>query len=396
MKWWARWKNVLGSTPWKANMGDTMRSIAEEPTPFLRQTAYPTLLSSTPLADITIARERIVNTQLHWQDFVSPQFNFLPEFQDFAKHTERNMAEIVRQMEYFYDVYYRTQVWEQSPYVYIAGVGLVAAPTGTGDAAYSTAKSNAWLQGAVIPQLLGSSPGNLSFQEIWRALNVFEQEVGGTPHEGTGEAKGMSRPLDSKYALMCSSEAWNNFLDDPWLKENRPLNMNIVSESFKGDLFGRVMCSLEGKPMRIALDTNNSPTRPAPDIVELNPNAWDYGRTKPNPGYAKPNLCQLEVAYLVGGNSHDIIETGPPPSAFTESGNPDNFAKMSWNGRPYMTKNFLTYCKDSGGNMQVDTNSFGRYLRFQGTACVGISPRNPQNVLPIIFKRRYALTTYAS
>jgi len=399
---WSTWKPLLETVAWQPNEGDTMRSIMLEHSPIIRQQAYGSLLKTTPVADIGIGRERIVNTQLYWQDFVSPHFNFLASFQDFADRTMSNMKEVVRMMDVFSDMYYRTQIWENSPYVYVAGFGLIEAPVGPGDAAHAnaTGKNANWLNGTLLPALLKSSPGNLSFQEVWRALNAAETIIGMEPFEGTGKPQGDNNPLDYKYALIQSGESWNNFLDDPWLKENRPLNMNIVSEGFRGSLFGRVTSRLEKHPLRYAVGPNGL-TTPDPEIVELNPNAWDYGRCKPNPYYAKSadpngnstNYSDIEVGFLVGGRSYKAVNVGAPPSAFSAKSTPESFTKMTWNGQPYMTKNFFVPCRDTNGNATVDFNSWGRYLRFQGTAAMGIAAINPQNILPIVFKRRYSLTT---
>ena len=65
-----------------------------------------------------------------------------------------------------------------------------------------------------------------------------------------------SSPLNQKYCLVTSGEAWNNFVDDPWIKENRPLNMNIVTDGFKGDLWGRIRTKLERYSLRFGIDND--------------------------------------------------------------------------------------------------------------------------------------------
>lgn len=393
-KHWTVWDKLFNKVPWKPNMGDTMRRVAAEPTPIMRQMAFPQLLSSVPTTDVINYRERKIDAKVHWQDFVSPHFNFLPEFQDFMKHIDRNMENINRQVTIYEDVFYRTRVFHHAPFAYVCGVGLLDAPTGDGSADGSTAKSNAWISAQVGAALAGVQQGTLTFQELYKALNHFEQDIGATPFEGPGTPKGDSNPLNERFCLVLSPEAWNNFVDDPWLKENRPLNMNIVTDAFKGDLFGRIRCRLERYPIRIAVDNDFAFTSyPVPEIIEENPDREDYGRTRPNPGFSQASQAQLEVAFLVGGNAADVIDVGPPPSEFVRTLDQGAAIKMNWNGKSYMNKDFLVPCKDQAGNTFYDYNSWGRYLRIQASLALGISPFNMQNIMPIFFKRKAVINT---
>lgn len=391
-KSWVVWKPLLGTIPWKANSGDTMRRVMAEPTPVLRQEAYPQLLASVPTADIINYRERVADTKVRMQDFASPHFSYLPEFQDFMKHIDQTVMNINRQTTIYEDIFYRTMLFHHAPYVYIVGVGLVAAPTGDPNAAGTGGKTNAWLQ-AQFAALSGAGPGILSFQEVYKALNDFEQQVGATPFEGTAKPNGDSAPLNERYALVISPEAWNNFVDDPWLKENRPLNMNIVTDAFKGDLFGRARCKLERWAIRYGIDNNFSPSLPVPETVQENPDREDYGRTMPNPLYALPNNAPIEIGFFVGESPADAVTVGPPPAEFVRDLDQGAAVKMNWNGKTYLTKNFLVPCKDADGNTTYTMNEFGRYLRAQASLSLGISMINMQNILPIIYKRRAVITT---
>jgi hypothetical protein len=243
--------------------------------------------------------------------------------------------------------------------------------------------------------LLGVQNGTLTFSEIFKILNYAEQEVGMVPYEGTGLPGAPSNPLSQKFCLVIGSEDWNNFVDDPWLLQNRPLNMNIVTDVFRGDLWGRVTCKLERYPWRWKLDANASPTFERPELSEVNSSSEDYGLTKPNPQYSKVANSPIGVAFLVGGDAYDAIQVGPPPSEFTRDLPQGAVQKMNWNGKAYMTKLFNVPCKDADGNTFYDANSFGRYLRLQGTVTVGARAQNPRNVLPIIFKRRTPSVTVA-
>lgn len=392
---WQSYSKVFPKIPWKPGMGDTMRTVIVEDSPILRQTAYPNTLRSTPLADVSNVRERKSDTVLHWQDFVTPHMSWLPVFQDFLGHVEDNMRNLNRQIEVFEDVFYRTQIYDQAPYVYVAGGGLQVAPTGQNNAAYTAAgaKNLNWLQGSIWPALQKATPGYLDFKTLFQVLNEFEQTVGGTPHEGDPEPDGESNPLGGKYCLMCSSEAFNQFVDDPWLKENRTLNLNIITKGYQGEIFGRITTRLERRPLRISFDPTGNPALYAPEVINMNPNDSLFGRTFPNPQYSNPSVSDTEVAFLIGGPAYKIIDVGPPPSEFTGDTVPKDFAKMTWNAQPTMTKNFLVPCMSASGQLSFDANSFGRYLRMQATANLGIVMQNSFNILPIFFKRRVGLTT---
>lgn len=394
---WITYKPLLGEVAWKANSGNTMRRVMNEPTPVMRQESIPNLLADDPLADVINYRERIADAKLRMQDFVSPHFQYLPEFQDFMKHIDNTVENINKQIIIFEDMFYRTMLFHWAPFVYIVGKGLVAAPQGDPNTSGTGGKTNAWLQ-AQIAQI--GQPGGLSFQEIWRAFNSFETEVGATPYEGTGKPAGDSNPLNERYCLTLGTQEWNQLVDDPWLKENRPLNMNIVTDAFKGDFFGRIRCKLERYPLYYAVDDDFSPSQYAPEVTELNPDSPQYGITMPNPGYARSSdssgngVCSpIGVAFMFGGQAADVIKTGPPPAEFVRDLDQGAAVKMNWNGKTYLTKDFLVPCKTSDGGITQRMNEFGRYLRAQSSLALGISLINPRNCMPILFKRRVGITT---
>lgn len=391
-KHWTVYDKLLNSVPWKPNMGDTMRRVMSEPTPVGRQEAYPQVLANNPKTDVITYFERKTDAKIRWQDFISPHFSFLPEFQDFLKHIKENQTNIDRQITIFEDIFYRTMLFHWAPYVYIVGYGLVEAPVGDPSADGSTGKTTAFLQDC-IAKLSASGPGYLTFEELFKALNAFEQEVGATPFEGTGKPGGDSAPLNEKYCLVQSPESWNNFVSDPWVKENRPLSMDIVTGPFKGDLFGRIRSKMERFPLRYAITDDYVPSQKVPEVTELNPNRPDFNRTKPNPLYARPSNSPIEVGALMGGNCADYIKVGPPPSEFVRNMDQGAATSMTWNGQSYATKDFLVPCKDDDGNTQIEANSFGRYMRIQASLSLGISLVNMQNFMPIIFKRRVGITS---
>jgi len=403
-KYFATWSGKIstGRFKWKANNGDTLKSIIPVPTPVQRQMAFPkTIASGTPLTDVVSYRERTTLSQPAWQDFMSNTFYFKPEWADFLGHVKTNKDNIMQQMIIYEDMYYRSFALAKAPYVWICGVGLVAAPTAemnsTLDAANS--KTAAWFS-AQITALMGAADGTLSMIEVFDILNAAENEVGMTPYEGSEvPSDKAAQPLSEKYCIVVSGENWNQWVGDPWVKENRTLNMNIVTENFKGDLFGRATARIEKYQIHMQVDADNAPTFPEPEVTELNPDRENFGDTIPNPLYAKTQITDqsgatggspIGIAFLVGGPNYDIMDVGPPPSAFTETLNGIN--GMNWNGQINMTKNILVPCQTTGGETFFDMNSFGRYLRLQATSAVGARATNMKNILPIIYKRHIGLS----
>lgn len=388
---WATWPKLLESVDWKPNMGDTMKRVMVEPTPVLRQFTDPSLLRVAPKTDVVGVRERTATAQIFWQDFVSPHFNYLPSFQDFMKgNIGPSMDNLNKQMSIFEEMFYRTYIFNWAPYVYVAGYGLVAAPQGNvASETNKTGKYGSWLAQEVHNKLPAN--GYLSFTEIYRALSQGEEEIGMTPYEGSGLPGGDSAPLNEKFCLVQSPQSWNVLVDDPWLKENRPLNMNIVNGVYKGDFFGKVTSKLEKYPIRAALDNDLIPTYNVPETIQMDPDRDDYGRTYPNPLYATIQNSPIEWAFLVGGASYSKIRVGPPPSDFAK---PLDGREMNWNGKSYMTKQFMVPCLAADGvTTSYDLNSFGRYLRIQGSLSLGIVGDNKHNILPICFRRKSFLST---
>jgi len=386
---WDLWtKLVPNKFKWQPNMGDVMRRIAQERSPILRQEAHPELITDVPTTDIYYTHERSHEVRIYRHRFVSRDFHFYPEFADFLQHLDYEKQDLQRQIHNYYELFLRTRIFHASPYVYVVGVGLVDALTGVPNSAGTAGKTNAWIQ-----QQLEKCNGALSLEELFKVLSVAETDVGMTPYEGSGKPSGESKPLDERFCLVTGSETWNQFVNDPWTKENRPLNMNIVTDKFQGDLFGRIRCRLEQRPLRYAITNSGAAatlSTPQPEItLEDADRDTENGRTAPFQTYAR--TAQYAVSFLIGGNFGSAMEVGAPPSMFTKS--VEAGMGMDWNGKIIMNKNFLTQCKDGAGNAQLDTNSWGEYIRLQAQLSMGYAPDNAYNVLPIIHERRVGITS---
>lgn len=395
------WPEFCGKVKWQPNMGPIMRQVSKEPSPNIRQFAFPNAVCSVPLKDIMDVRERTVDAQVLRHRFESMVLNFCPSFRDFLKdHVDRTNMDIVEKIARFDNVFIRGNIYVQSPFVMIPNrsdgkAELTTAPTDiptdtfdstnqkvifTANASPVTgAKDTNWMQ-AQFP-LIGN-PGNLSLNTINLALNIMETDLRIPPFFGTGQPQGDNSPLSGKYVLVTSGEAYNQFIYDPFFLSYKALNLDMITESFKGSLFGRVTCRLEDLPIRISADGSF----PTPEVRELNVNAFNYGESVPNPYYTS---APYEVAFLIGygDGAYDTIEVGPPPKDFAGNGMPKGFGNMFWNAETIITKNLLTTCLDSNGNTVVDTNKYGEFLQIVAQGTFGIVGKQKRGILPIIFKR---------
>jgi hypothetical protein len=383
-KWYATWGKFLGKVKWTPNMGDTMRTVVTEPSPHIRQFAFPNPISTaSPKKDVIDIRERKMDDLVYRHRFESLVLNFVPDFRDFMSHVNDNSKDIMEKEERFEDIFYRGRIFHNSPFVWIpnnvAGE-LVASPVGVGNAAGTDGKTTAWLQAQMAA--IGN-PGYLSMESLNKALTVAENDIGNLPFSGPDVPK-EDNGMMNKYALVTSTEAFNQFSLDPFLLNYKNCYLDIINGRFQGSLFGRLTTILEKFPLRMAADG----TFPAPEIRELNPDAYNYQESVPNPAYYGIAQAPYEIAFLVGADGYDVIEVGPPPAAFASNGMPQGFGKMFWNGEVQLTKNFLVPCQQDDGTIIWQTNNYGEHLMFISQVTYGMRGYQKRNIVPIIFKRK--------
>jgi hypothetical protein len=391
-KTWVTWSRFLGKRKWTPNMGSTMRAVKKEPSPHIRQFAFPNEISIAPKKDVIDIRERTIDEQIYRHRFESLILNFVPNFRDFmTDHVDAALTDIMEKEERFEDIFYRGRIFHRSPYVWVVGAPVDAngyaelkpAPVGIGNAAGTLGKTTPYLQ-QLIAQL--GPAGYLSFAQLNKALSTAETEIRAIPYKGSSVPKD-SVGLTDKFALVLSNEAFNQFTFDPYLQANKNCSLDVVNDRFHGDLFGRITCILEDRPMRMAIDG----TFPAPETRELNPDAYNFGESVPNPAYVQLDDavgCPYEWAFLVGAEGYENIEVGPPPAPFASSGMPKGFGKMFWNGEIEMTKNLLVPCYDDNNSLIYDTNKYGEDLQLISQCTFGLLTKQPRFIIPILFKRR--------
>lgn len=389
-KKYGNFRKIFGSIPWEPNKGTTITGVITEPPPTLRQFAFPTAIATAPAKkDIIQHRERTFTYSLRHHKFESPAFQWLPAFQDFVKNKiAKNLDFVMKWQEEFSSQFYRGYIFHRSPAVMFCDHKTTViddlCPVGDGDPTFATGKSNAYLKGKVVDML---SPGNLSLKNVFAALNYLEEDSLATPYQ-SGSLKDDSF-LNDKYLLMTSSEAWNNFVNDPFLKEMKAYDLNVVTDGFKGSLWGRVTTSLHSNPLRFNVSSAGDVTWPAPETIQENATADNFGQTVRNPAYRN---AQYEVAFLCGGQGYSIVDVGPPPSEFAKGG-ADAVGSLKWNGRPRITDRFNVPCTDDTATVRYEPNTYDEFLKTISMMVMGIAGETTRNVLPIVFKRARNVTT---
>ena len=392
-KKWETWEPLLTDTiNWKANEGDTMRLIVTEDAPVLRQSARPVGMRVEAKGDIFTVRERATEASLVHHKFFSLKYRFLSAFQDFMKGqlmpTRKN---IEMGITHFKEMYYRTYMWDWSPVVFVMGRGPVDAPVGYNDDG-TPKKDAAWLK-SIFEH--AQKPGYLSYDNVIDAAGCALEERGMEPYEGDSAPSDNGGALSEKLCLITDREGYLSFANDPWVKENKNDQLDIVNSKFKPTPIGMILARMEKYPLRWNYNADNAtPTENAPEtIVESGP---EKGRTITDPAYGLIANSPYACAWMLGkSGGYRRINVGPPPEFFAGStSDPAKIAGMDWNGRVYATKNFPIKCVDGNGVEQLDLNSFGEYMRWQAALALGIVGVNTQNTMPLIYlRRRLRLTT---
>lgn len=382
-KHWTIYNKFCGKRRWEPNKGDIMRLVRKEPSPHIRQFAMPKTLVGTPKRDIMDVREVTADVQLYRHRFESPVLNYVPDFRDFmTDHVDAHGNDIMEKIERFEDIYLRSNIYHQSPYVLIChpnDVELVAANAWAGTGTFvegADGKSAAWLM-AQIPNINGS----LSLLALNKAITIMENDLRVPAFKGNNMPKD-GEGLQDKYALVHDSESFNQFTFDPYLQANKNCNLDVVNATFKGDLFGRMTCKIEDLPLRFKADA----TFPEPEMrvgAGLN-----VGESVGNDEYNLPANSPFGCGFIFGAQGYDAVEVGPPPPKFASDNPPDNFAAMKWNAEVRLTKKFLIECVGDDGIVRYEMNTYGENLKYISQAAFGIGGKQRRNAVPIFWLRK--------
>lgn len=385
VKYYDTWAKLLKPTKWTPNMGTTMKGINRVPAPILRGQALPNPITQTPKKDVIEVRETDEDTQVYRHFFESDLFDFLPSFIDFLEHVDVHSDAIAEKVITYKDLFYRTAIFHGSPYVWICnptdgGKELRAAPYWTSPT-IALSKTAAYLQ-----SVIGLVGGGLSLENVKKFGTVFETDLGAKPFQGGVRPDGSNgQGLQSKFLLLTGTEVWDGFTNagtGDYLLNNKALDLDIVTDSFKGSLFGKFTTKHERYEMRIKLDGTIS----APETVEENGNAYDYGDTVPFSDYVD---SPIGVAFGIANEPYNGLQVGPPPSKFAQGASMSmkEFNGMDWSGKVSATRNVLIPSINEAGATVLDTNKRGEKMQLLADAVMGVSPIRRRHVVPIFYLR---------
>jgi len=408
-KMWQCYSNMVNERPWQQNMGPIMKSVRKEPSPNLRQFANPKVIGITPLVDYITTRETTTQAQVCWHQFKSPVFNFYQDFTTFFNdHVQYTLNDINDKVMRFRELFYRTQFLYWSRYIYICddtqGTYLVEAPVGiplpgTNVTATGTpTKDDAfWINMALRVGNRGASGtgGTLDLINTERVCNILSDDLRIPPFEGTEVSK-RDKLADGKYLLSMGASAYRQWTFDPYLRKNRPIQLDIVSQKFHGTPFDDVTVQFDVLPLRFNIKTTNDTpaiTWPEPETIEMNPNAPNFQETIPNPLYSRgfpagtqqdPNVAQFEIGFIAGEVGYRGLKVGMPPGPWSKKYEPEKLRAMNWNGEVLMTDNVLSL--DDAGKV-IDNNQFKHNLQLISEATFGCLPVEFRSVTPILYRR---------
>lgn len=384
-KTYATHSRLAGKKKWERNHGTVMRGVRKEPSPHLRQEATPQELHKVPQKDIIDVQEMIIETTLKRMRFESRVIPFYPVFNDFLRdHLVATSTDIIQKRQRFEDLFCRTCAFHQAAAVFVANGNpevLTNVPMWNGKDVTDLAaqgKNQGWRQATLAT--LGV-PGNLSIVNVFNADSYLREDVRAVAWSdgGSGMPKD-DNPMPGKNVLVLSNEAYNQFRFDPFLLDNRRIDLDIVQHGFKGSIGDNVVCRVEDLPLRMHIDG----TFPVPEQRITNADAYNKNESVLGTAYKD---APYEWAFLYAADAFDMLDVGPPPSEFTGDSEPKGFANMFWNGEVRFTKLFNIPYTDENGASYMEFNTYGEHMKAICQLIMGVLFTQRRNVLPILFKR---------
>lgn len=382
---YATHSKLFGRRKWERNMGTVMRGVRKEPSPHLRQEATPQELYKVPQKDILDVQEMIIETTLKRQRFESRIIPFYPVFNDFLRdHLTAVSKDIVEKRQRYEDLFCRTCAFHQAAHVMVASGNpeiITGVPMWDGkDVANLVAqgKNQGWRQ-ATLP--LVGEPGNLSIINAFLADSYLREDVRAVPWSdgGSGMPKD-DNAMPGKNVLVCSNEAYNQFRFDPFLLDNRRIDLDVVQHGFKGAIGDNIVCRVEDLPLRMGADGSF----PVPQQRITNADAYNKNESVLGTTYQN---APFEWAFMYAADAFEMIDVGAPPSEFTGGTMPKGFADMFWNGEVKFTKLFNIPYTDENGAAYQEFNTYGEHMKAICQLVLGVLGTQRRNVLPILFKR---------
>jgi len=438
---WNVYDTLFGSIKWQPNMGSTLTGTTPTPSPVLRMTFMPEVLTAYPKKDQFTVGERTEDASLGMHRFESNRFRFLSNFESFWRdHLSYAQSDIVRQIQTANNIFIRTLMYYQAPDLYISGKGLSSQVThadvytrkrelaqadirkvenggdsstdvitgGSAGQTITVSAGNTFRNDIATGGTSTSVSGVLTLKEIFKAMLVLQEDIQAPTFDRTFGGPKTSEMVKGKYVLICSTEAWASLLWDDSLRSNgatgtaaspsenlmrtttlAPANMNLLQDGFAGDLFGKITAKFDPYPLRFSANGDFI----APQAVD-----GTTGKCTPNANYTKIDASDAavgshEIAFLVGADAFKTIQVGPPPKEFASKNmNAKKFYGMKWNGEVNLTDQFLiptgsgsAPLSDAAGS---ELNTYGDYLKFISQVVIGGISGDTRYCLPISFLRR--------
>lgn len=378
---WETFTPRLNKVQWKANKGYQMRAVGVEDSPEQRQDFKPALLKdNNPKMDVVLGRERVSSADLYEHIFMSSPFSFVPDLFDYLQHVMRHREIIERKMVRATELFYRTRIFAHAPYVYLAGTGLIATPTGF--ESDGTPQKYATIAGEI-----DKVKSSLNYNDLFKAIMEWSDAVNPEPRT---DMAGPNSAIDGHFDLILGTSDWAQLGNDAFVKANRrPEADDLLFAPLKGSPFGSLKPVFEHLQMRFNI-TASALDFPQPEKTIVSSGDSTEGMTVVSDEYA---AAKYRVIYLFGAPPGLAVSPGAPPSAFRSSNVPKDFAMMDWNGRPKIAPETIMQAQDQDGNTVTMSNYFGRMLRWIANGVYGYRPDFPRNVLPIIIQApNYAKT----
>jgi len=393
---WNEFDQMYGSIPWQENMGNTMEAVTPQRSPVGRSFFFPNPITSASNKDLYQVTESNEQAILYKHKYGSFVFNFIPSFAAFWNtYIKFNSDDIVKQIAVSNNQFIETQMWFNATYVYLCGTGLIGgAPTAAGNVTLNAANSKTanWL--VALTTGTGGNNGaiqNLHLRDVYRAIMNLQDDLGAPSFNGSKNMPKDNEGLKGKYALFCGSEDWFNFTFDPdvlnKLNGLAPCDLNLVTNDFKGNLFGTITCKIKKYPIRYntqnIVDAGGNVLWAAgfpidPEIFDATDNKW-----KPNPYYTSLISAPFSIAWLLGDSFCKTIKVGPPPKEFaTKNMSGEKFYSLRWNGEVRLTDQLLII-----NNGVPELNDFGENLQLKAQLTHGLIMTERRFAFPMIIAR---------
>lgn len=383
LQYWSRWTNKYKKLKWQMNQGNLLQTVINEPAPVTRQNAIPANITSTTLTTVIAHYERSNAGRLKRQKFESFQFYFQPQMADFR--TDNLVAakdDIVKQIAVYSDNFTRWMAINYAPYIWVVGNTTAGEspyiPCVAGEATDSSSPKDAAFWAQMLGKVGAAGGGFLDYRNITALGSLCKDVAGIAPWTGVPGKPSENATMAGKYMLTGAGSVYKNLQFDTWVLDNRPIQMNLLNSAYKGAVGDDCIYNEEFYPLRFLVDG----TFPDPEI-EMEYPAVTYGstfnfETVPNPDYVNaPGL----ISVYEGNQAHEDIDIGPPPAPFNKQNiSEQKFAKMNWNGTVMLTDDLLI---NLGGGAYT-TNKYGEFVQFISSVAMGIVPKTPRNLIPVV------------